>query len=97
MIEQAVLTAQRGQIEPQDIVLDSLEREAPVQGTAEVELSPDDRSLRDVERAIIEHALLESDWNISRASRLLRVSRPTLRYRIVRHGLGRANITRIKP
>ena len=97
VIEQAVLMARRGEIEPQDIVLDSLEREAPVQGTAEVELSPDDRSLSDVERAIIEHALLESDWNISRASRLLRVSRPTLRYRITRHGLDRANIKRIKP
>ena len=46
-------------------------------------------SLADVERRHIEQVLLEQDWNISRAARLLGVDRGTLYNKIRKHGLSK--------
>jgi DNA-binding protein Fis len=46
-------------------------------------------SLDDMERTIIEKVLSDVDRNVSRAARLLGVSRETLRYRVQKHGLDR--------
>lgn len=47
------------------------------------------RSLRDMERYHIEEILLECDWNITRAARILEINRVTLHRIIKRHGLRR--------
>ena len=51
--------------------------------------SPAANSLEAVERQHLLRALEQSEWNVTRAARLLDISRDTLRYRIERHGLQR--------
>ena len=40
-----------------------------------------------IEREALEKALLTTGWNVTRAARLLGVTRDTLRYRIDKHGI----------
>ena len=47
-------------------------------------------NLSQTEKRMLERALEEASWNITRAARLLGVSRDTLRYRIEKHGLSRS-------
>lgn len=44
-------------------------------------------NLGDAERQLLAKALEEAQWNITRAARLLGVSRDTLRYRIEKYRL----------
>ncbi|MDA0746421.1 MAG: hypothetical protein O2954_07870, partial [bacterium] len=44
-------------------------------------------SLEDLERQVIEQALGHTEGNISRAARLLHLSRYALRYRMQKHGI----------
>jgi transcriptional regulator of acetoin/glycerol metabolism len=69
---------------------------APITGSASVqagvtgvrvELPPDGVSFEVLERAILERAMAMADGNVSRAARLLDLSRDTLRYRLRKHGL----------
>ncbi|PIE24694.1 MAG: hypothetical protein CSA62_02355 [Planctomycetota bacterium] len=53
-----------------------------------VELPGDDRSLRAVERILIEKVLQETRWNISRAASELGINRTTLYNKIKVYGLG---------
>jgi two-component system response regulator AtoC len=46
-------------------------------------------TLDDVERDHLQRALLQSGWNVSKAAKVLGISRDTLRYRMERHGLQR--------
>ena len=46
-------------------------------------------SLEAVERQHLIQALEQAQWNVTRAARLLDISRDTLRYRIEKHGLQR--------
>ncbi len=49
---------------------------------------PDDGlDLEQVERRLVEQALAKADWNVTRAARLLNLTRDTLRYRIEKFGL----------
>jgi DNA-binding NtrC family response regulator len=47
--------------------------------------------LEDVERGLLLKALEKTDWNVTRAARLLGLSRDTLRYRIEKFGLTQAH------
>lgn len=63
---------------------------AAVEATASgvrVELPADGVSFEALERAILERAMAMAEGNVSRASRLLDLSRDTLRYRLRKHGL----------
>ncbi len=51
------------------------------------ELSSVPLNLGDAERQLLVKALEETQWNITRAARLLGVSRDTLRYRIEKYRL----------
>ena len=46
-------------------------------------------SLKALEREHLLRALEQAEWNVTRAARLLDISRDTLRYRIDKHGLQR--------
>jgi len=44
-------------------------------------------NLEDLERALVEQALERTNWNVTRAAKLLGLTRDTLRYRIDKYGL----------
>jgi len=46
------------------------------------------RSLAEMEQEQIEHALMQTEGNQSRAARLLGISREQIRYRIRKYGIG---------
>ena len=47
--------------------------------------------LEQVERQLVEQALAKADWNVTRAAKLLNLTRDTLRYRIEKFGLAAPN------
>ncbi|HRR55704.1 MAG TPA: sigma-54 dependent transcriptional regulator [Acidobacteriota bacterium] len=54
-------------------------------------------NLYDVEKQLIAQALIKSQWNQSKASRLLSVSRDTLRYKIKKYGIRKPPEAKKKP
>ncbi len=60
--------------------------QAPAARQATMVAASDERiDLSERERDLLEKALLQTGWNVTRAARLLGVSRDTLRYRIEKH------------
>lgn len=76
-LERALVVRRVGVIDPGHLGLPAPAAE-PADGVTE---------LRDVERDALLRALRHSNGNVSRAARLLGVTRDTLRYRITKHGL----------
>ncbi len=64
-------------------------REEPAAALRAPEAVPLEEAVGSVEREHLLQALAETNWNVSRAAALLRISRNTLRYRIEKHGLSR--------
>ena len=92
VMERAVLLKNGKTIEPQDLALRNGPSVEPVDtthvaGTAlAIDLSKG-IVLEDLERAIIERMLIQTNWNRTKAAQLLGLSRETLRYRIEKHNL----------
>ncbi|MDH3234888.1 MAG: sigma-54 dependent transcriptional regulator [Alphaproteobacteria bacterium] len=90
-IEQAVLLADRDDEVELSPLRGSRRADTPSDGdavTALITQLPRDRlDVEEIERALIKRALDEADGNVSQASKLLGLSRDTLRYRIKRFGL----------
>jgi two-component system, NtrC family, response regulator AtoC len=59
----------------------------PAQGNHVVKLPAEGAGLDDIERELIHQALQQANGNKTKASKLLRVSRDTLRYKIKKHNL----------
>lgn len=78
-IERAVLVTRGRQIEPKDLPFYTEEMEEQLAG----------KSLADIEKYHIRKLLEESDWNISRAARLLEIDRVTLYSKMKKYGLKR--------
>jgi len=80
VMERAVIGCTGGVIEPGDVPFEAAgaARAEPIQGR---------KSLHDMERAALENALTETGGNVTRAARLLGISRDTLRYRIEKFAL----------
>ncbi len=57
------------------------------EGRLRVALPPEGVDLAELERAILAEALKQTDGNVSRAARYLRISRQTFIYRMKKHGL----------
>lgn len=92
VIEQAVLLSRGDVIEPESINLASAvsmgtEDGLPAEHEAGFEIPRDGIQLEDVERGLLLKALQKTDWNVTRAAKLLGLSRDTLRYRIEKFGL----------
>jgi len=85
MVERVLLTCKREVVEPQDLpdnlgqILSNL-----IQPPSLLSLG---LSIEDIEKRVIEEALEKTQGNVSDASRLLGVTRNTLRYRIQKYGL----------
>jgi two-component system, NtrC family, response regulator AtoC len=85
VLEQAVLLGVGEVIEAQHLALPgSPAGGASAAGEAE---SGSPATLNELERTALVQALDRTGWNVSRAARLLGISRDTLRYRIDKHGL----------
>jgi len=79
-MERAMLTVDRDTLEARHLALGMRAPEEPAASS----------SLEEVERQLICRALEQNGGNVSRTARRLRVSRELLRYRMRKHGLGRA-------
>ncbi len=92
-IEQSVILARSDQLRPSDLTFSgdlSLTSGAPVATTIPIStttIPPGGLSLNEVERGMLVQALERSGGNVSKAARLLGVSRDTLRYRIEKYQL----------
>jgi DNA-binding NtrC family response regulator len=87
VLERAVLLQRHGVLSANDLVLGNPHR-APV-AEAAASAQPAAMTLDDMERDHLQRALAQSGWNVSKAAKLLGISRDTLRYRMERHGLQR--------
>jgi DNA-binding NtrC family response regulator len=87
VLERAVLLQRTGTLSGRDLVLGAPERKAAANEGAHLET--EQRSLDALEREHLVRALAECKWNVSKAAKLLGISRDTLRYRMERHGLQR--------
>lgn len=85
VLERAVLLAERGILEPNDLALLPSQ-----QTTAEfhVTFPPGGIVWADLERSLIEQALAQAGGNQVRAAKLLGLSRDALRYRMEKYGIG---------
>jgi two-component system response regulator AtoC len=87
VLERAVLLQRTGFLSGRDFVLGSPNRKTVVNERAPSE--PEQKTLDALEREHLVRALTECRWNVSKAAKLLGISRDTLRYRMERHGLQR--------
>jgi DNA-binding NtrC family response regulator len=96
VIEQAVLLSRGDVIGTENVNLvasASLESEGAPESPegAAFEIPGGGIQLEDVERGLLLKALEKTDWNVTRAAKLLGLSRDTLRYRIEKFGLSQAH------
>jgi DNA-binding NtrC family response regulator len=92
-IEQVVLLAEGGVVEPGQFVLNTMTRGS---GAAESAAGPfalpaSGLDLEKLERDLVVQAIEQAGGNVTKAARLLGLSRDTLRYRVEKFGLNRAS------
>lgn len=87
VLERAVLSARNGTIDVDHLGLDETMPAQASQGGNGLLLPVFDRSLRNVERALIERVLSETSGNRSHAARLLGVNRATLYNKLRTYGI----------
>lgn len=85
VVEQAVLLATTPVIDADQLNLTAVFEAEPLPAAAS--LPEEGIKLDAVERDLLRKALERTDWNVTRAARLLGLSRDTLRYRIEKFGL----------
>jgi DNA-binding NtrC family response regulator len=89
VIEEAVLLAQHDVIAPEQLSFCASLGTAGAPGDATLLAGIPDRgiNLEEVERTLVVQALQKTGWNVTRAARLLGLTRDTLRYRMEKFGL----------
>jgi transcriptional regulator with PAS, ATPase and Fis domain len=85
-IERAILLCEGSEIEAEDLPVE-LRQEGTASGAADFKLPPEGISFEDVERSLITQAMEQTNWNITRAAKLLGLSFRTLQYRLEKFGL----------
>lgn len=87
VVEWLTITCKANQIEPQHLPASVKTGKAPEQPNAELKpsLLAFGLSFQDMEKKMLEEALRKSGGNVSEASRLLKITRNTLRYRMAKH------------
>lgn len=90
-IERAVLLACGSIIGPDDLALTKVKRlDGNGNGMAPVEILPDKGlKLEELESVLVSQALEKTGGNVTRAAKLLGISRDTMRYRIDKHGFAK--------
>ncbi|HEY5761779.1 MAG TPA: sigma-54 dependent transcriptional regulator [Rhodocyclaceae bacterium] len=74
---------------PSKVVPTDLEQPEKGRRASDLVVGDEIRPLSEVERGLLVEALHKTSWNVTRAARLLGISRDTLRYRIEKHNLSR--------
>ena len=89
MVEWLTITCKANQIELQHLPASVKTGKAPHQPSGELKpsLLAFGLSFQDMEKKMLEEALSKSGGNVSEASRLLKITRNTLRYRMAKHHL----------
>ena len=87
VVEWLTITCKAHEIEPQHLPASVKTGKAPEQPSAELKpsLLAFGLSFQDMEKKMLEEALSKSGGNVSEASRLLKITRNTLRYRMAKH------------
>jgi transcriptional regulator of acetoin/glycerol metabolism len=85
-IERAILLCEGNEIGVEDLP-GELRQEGLGAGAVDFKLPPEGISFEDVERSLITQAMEQTNWNITRAAKLLGLSFRTLQYRLEKFGL----------
>jgi DNA-binding NtrC family response regulator len=84
VIERAVILSENGEIFPRHLPPEIVSEKAKGKGfeLRDLEIPPEGLPLEDVEKEVIRKALAMTEGNLSKAARILSITRDTLRYRI---------------
>jgi transcriptional regulator with GAF, ATPase, and Fis domain len=87
-IERALLLAEGDEITIEDLPVE-IRQTTPVEGAGGFKLPPEGISFEDLERSLIIQAMEQTNWNITRAAKLLGLSFRTMQYRLDKFGIKR--------
>ena len=85
-IERAILLAEGDEIEVEDLPLEIRQEGTPA-AAFNFKLPPEGISFEELERSLITQAMEQTNWNITRAAKLLGLSFRTLQYRLEKFGM----------
>jgi transcriptional regulator with PAS, ATPase and Fis domain len=88
-IERAILLCEGNEIEVEDLPVE-IRQEGTSAAAFNFKLPPEGISFDEVERSLITQAMEQTNWNITRAAKLLGLSFRTLQYRLEKFGIKRA-------
>lgn len=89
-IERALLLAEGDEITAEDLPVE-IRQTAQTEGTGGFKLPPEGISFEEVEKSLIIQAMEQTNWNITRAAKLLGLSFRTMQYRLDKFGIKRPN------
>ena len=95
VMERAVVMADRNVVHAEDLIIDRRSKRAEVaeelrigeDGRISITFPPEGMPLEEIERQVVDAALEHTDGNVSRAAKLLHVSRDKIRYRMAKYDL----------
>jgi DNA-binding NtrC family response regulator len=85
-IERAILLCEGNEIEVEDLPVE-IRQEGTSAAAFNFKLPPEGISFDEVERSLITQAMEQTNWNITRAAKLLGLSFRTLQYRLEKFGI----------
>ena len=85
-IERAILLCEGDQIDVEDLPVE-IRQEGEPSAAFDFKLPPEGISFEEVEKSLITQAMEQTNWNITRAAKLLGLSFRTLQYRLEKFGL----------
>ncbi|HWN98855.1 MAG TPA: sigma-54 dependent transcriptional regulator [Blastocatellia bacterium] len=85
-IERAILLCEGNEIEAEDLPVE-MRQEGTPSAAFDFKLPPEGIAFEEVERSLITQAMDQTNWNITRAAKLLGLSFRTLQYRLEKFGL----------
>ncbi len=89
-IERAMLLCEGNEIEVEDLPVE-IRQEGTSAAAFNFKLPPEGISFDEVERSLITQAMEQTNWNITRAAKLLGLSFRTLQYRLEKFGIKKAS------
>lgn len=89
-IERAILLCEGNEIEVEDLPVE-IRQEGTSAAAFNFKLPPEGISFEEVERSLITQAMDQTNWNITRAAKLLGLSFRTLQYRLEKFGMKKAS------